>query len=346
VVIRLLLVAFVAACSSPRPSSLDRQLAINAEQHGVVGQAVLVLRDEEVVFRGSHGVVDRETGQPMRPDQLFPVFSVSKLFTSILVYELVERGEVDLKAPIGRHVADLPERWRRVTVEQLLSHASGLPDYFAPGMTGGFPTTAREMFASLADKPLLFEPGSELRYTQTNFVLLGALLEAHYGQPYRQVATERIVTRLGLASTYFWRPSVPAGKLVTSYRGKDGRVELDSQIAWPEYAITHAELFSTVDDLATFITAVRTGRFVKPETLLALWKPYRLPGGDAGWSANGWEYETSGAERFVGHDGGEVVRVRLVFTDSLARGTHTYIYLTNGSAKNVWSRTLVDSLRR
>jgi len=345
-VFQVLLVAIVAACSSPsRPSSLDRQLAINAEQYGVVGQAVLVLRDNDVVYRGSHGVVDRETKQPVRPDQLFPVFSVSKLFTSILVYELVERGEIDLKAPISRYVAELPERWRAVTVEQLLSHVSGLPDYFEPGMTGGFPKTAREMFASLADKPLVFEPGSEQRYTQTNYVLLGALLEEHYGQPYRQVATERIVKRLALANTYFWRPTVPPGKLVTIYRGKDDHLEVEPVIAWPEYATTHAELFTTIDDLGTFVTAVRAGRFVKPETLLALWKPYRLPGGDAGW-AHGWEYEPRGAEHFVGHDGGTVLRVRLAFTDSLARGTHTYIYLTNGSAKNVWSRTLVDSIRR
>lgn len=342
-----IVVLLAGACSSspPKASTLDRQLALNADQYGVVGQAVLVLRDGDVVFRGSHGVLDRESKQPVRPDQLFPVFSVAKLFTSVLVYQLVERGHVDLKAPIGRYLADLPPRWQRVTIEQLMSHVSGLPDYFAPGMTGGFPPTTREMIASLANAPVT-EPGTEVRYNQVNYILLGALLERHHGKPYRAIVTDRILAPLGLANTYLWRPSVPAGRLPTSYRGKDGAIELDPVIAWPEYAMTHAELYTTLDDLAAFVTAVRTGKLVKPETLLAAWTPYRLPNGDTSWSANGWQYETVGDDHHVGHDGGTVVRVRLVYRDSLAHGTQTFIYLTNGSAKNVWSRTLIDSLQR
>lgn len=337
----------LAACgSASRPPALEVQLATNAEKYGVVGQAVLVLRDDEVVFRGSHGVVDVDSKRPVQPDQVFPVFSVAKLFTSTLVYELIERGAVELKAPIGRYVVDLPERWRTVTVEQLLDHSSGLPDYFTPGMTSGFPKHAREMFASLADKPLVFEPGSDQRYTQTNYVLLGTLLEAHYGKPYRDIAIERIVRPLALNNTYLGRSAVPADKLPTSYRGTNDKLGLDPVIAWSEYGITHAELYTTVDDLGAFIIAVRNGRFVKQATLLALWKPHRLPDGSTGWFASGWEYEPNGAEHFVGHDGGAVLRVRLVFTDSLARGTSTYIYLTNGSRTNVWSRTLIDSLRR
>jgi CubicO group peptidase (beta-lactamase class C family) len=340
-----ILVAVACSRSSPRTDTLERQLAINAEQHGVVGQAVLVMHDDEVVFRGSHGVTDLERKQPVRPEQVFPVFSVAKLFTSTLVYQLVERGDVELKAPIGRYVSDLPTSWQAITIDQLMSHVSGLPDYFEPGMTGGFAPTTREMIASLAAKPV-GEPGRQARYNQVNFVLLGALLEAHYGKPFRAIVAERILEPLGLANTYLWRPSVPAGRLPTSYRGVDGKLELDPVIAWPEYATTHAELFTTIDDLAVFVTAVRTGKLVKPETLLAVWKPYRLPNDDTSWSANGWEYETSGDEHRVGHDGGTVVRVRLVFRRSLARDTRTYIYLTNGSAKNVWSRTLVDSLER
>lgn len=337
-------IATLAACRSA-PATLDGQLAANAARYGVVGQAVLVMRDGDVVYRGSHGVTDRATNQPVRPDQLFPVFSVAKLFTSTLVYQLIERGEAYLEAPIGAYLPELPERWRAVTLRQVMSHVSGLPDYFEPGMTGGFPATTRELFASLADKPFSSATGTAVRYTQTNYVLLGALLEAHYRMPYRQIVAERILRPLGLANTFLWRPSVPAGRLVTSYRGKDGQLELDPVIAWPEYATTHAEVFTTVDDLAAFITAVRTGKLVTPATLLAAWTPYRLPNGEASFWANGWEYETDGGDHFVGHDGGTVVRVRLVYRDSLARGTTTYIYLTNGSAQNVWSRTLVDSLR-
>ncbi|HEY5933707.1 MAG TPA: hypothetical protein VIU61_03710, partial [Kofleriaceae bacterium] len=110
------------------------------------------------------------------------------------------------------------------------------------------------------------------------------------------------------------------------------------------YAIVHAELYTTIDDLATFLTAVRTGRLVKTETLLGLWQPFRLRNGNPGFWASGWDYEVRGRYKQVGHDGGAVLRATIVFDDSLATGTHTYIYLTNGSATNVWSRTLIESL--
>jgi CubicO group peptidase (beta-lactamase class C family) len=334
----------LAACGAASASTFDDQLAMNERRHGVVGQAVLVMHDDQVVFRGARGVANTATHRPIRPDDIFPVFSVAKLFTSILVMQLVERGEIDPSQPVGRYVADLPPRWRAVTVQQLLDHVSGLPDYFEQNHTTTFPATAKAMFASLADHELLFAPGTQVRYTQTNYMILGALLEAHYGKPYRQIAAERIFEPLGMTSTYLGRRNVPAAKLVTNYRGNAGVAGLDRLYDWPEYSFVHVELFTTIDDLGRFVTAVKTGRLVKPDTLLRMWHQYRLTDGGVSYWGGGWEVDPHGNERRVGHDGGEVVRVMLVFTDSLARGTYTYIYLTNGSTTNVWTRTLIESL--
>lgn len=334
----------LASCGTATASSFADQLAANERLHGVVGQAVLVVHDDQVLFRGVHGIADLATHRTVQADDVFPVFSVAKLFTSTLVMQLIERGEVDPAQPISRYVADLPERWRAITVQQLLDHVSGVPDYFEVGRTTAFPPTAKAMFASLADRDLVFAPGTQVRYTQTNYVILGQLLEAHYHEPYRQIATERILEPLGLHNTYFGRGSVPAGKLVRNYHGVDGAATPDTIYPWPEYSYVHVELFTTMDDLGAFFSAVRKGRLVKPETLQKMWHPYRLVGGGSSYWGGGWEVETRGGERRVGHDGGEVVRAMLVFTDSLARGTYTYIYLTNGSASNVWTRTLIESL--
>jgi CubicO group peptidase (beta-lactamase class C family) len=334
----------LAACGAASASTFEDQLAMNERRHGVVGQAVLVMHDDRVLFRGARGVADLATHRPVGPDDVFPVFSVAKLFTSILVIQLVERNEIDPSQPASRYVADLPAGWRAVTVQQLLDHVSGLPDYFEANHTTTFPATAREMFASLAERDLRFKPGAEVRYTQTNYVILGALLEAHYRKPYRQIVAERILEPLGLASTYLGRRNVPAGRLVTSYRGKDGVAGIDRIYDWPEYSFVHVELFTTIDDLGRFVSAVKNGKLVKPDTLLRMWHQYRLLDGGVSYWGGGWEVDPRGNARRVGHDGGEVVRVMLVFTDSLTRGTYTYIYLTNGSASNVWSRTLIESL--
>lgn len=346
---RFALAVLVAGCGGRPPagtlqSALDHQLAENAEEYGVAGQAVLILRNGKTIYRGSLGLADRGDRVPVRPGHLFPVFSVSKLFAGVLVMQLVERGELDLKAPAIRYLPELPHRWRSITVEEFLNHVSGVPEYFE----GEFPSIVvppREaIFKKLADKPMLFAPGTATRYTQTNFIVLGAVLERLSGKPYRQLVSERIIEPLALEETYLGKRHAPAGKLVKSYRGEDDELVPGYEFDWPDYAIVHAELFTTVDDLGAFVNALCEGRLVKRETLVRLWKPYRHRDGSDSFFASGWDYGTSGSYKYVGHEGGNVVRVRLLFRDSLADDTYTYIYLTNGSAENVWTSTLVESL--
>lgn len=175
--------------------------------------------------------------------------------------------------------------------------------------------------------------------------MLGAILEARYGRSYRQIVAERIFEPLALKDTYLGERHVPAGEVVRSYRGQDDELVPDAGIDWPEYAIVHAELYTTADDLGAFLNALCRGQLVKPETLMRLWKrPYRHRDGSESFFAAGWDSGTSGEYRHVGHDGGTKVRVRLLFRDSLAEDTYAYVYLTNGSAENVWTSTLVESL--
>ena len=347
---RLVLLLGMVACSAPPeagtlPAALDRQLLANARQYGIAGQAVLIAHDGETLYRGSQGLADREQTVAVRPDDVFPVFSLSKLFASVLVLQLVEQGQVDLNQPIGNYLRGLPPSWQGIKVAAILSHTSGLPEYFDATRTPiTLPATREAVFESLARQPLQFAAGTDTSYTQTNFVVLGALLEAHYHMPYRRIVSERIIEPLGLEHSYLGRSRVPAGKTVQSYIGKDGQLVADVAIDWPEYSFAHAELYSTLDDLHAFIRALCAGRLLKPATLQDLWRPNRFGEGGRGWFASGWEYGTSGDYQYVGHDGGTKVRLRLLFKDSLAADTYICIYLTNGSAKNVWSRTLVDSV--
>jgi len=347
---RFAVAVLLAGCGAQPPagtlqSALDRQLAENAERHGIAGQAVLILRNGKTIYRGSHGLADREEKIAVRPDHVFPVFSVSKLFASVLIMQLVERGELDLEAPASRYLPDLPEGWRSITVDEFLNHVSGVPDYWGGDLaTFKLPPTRKAMFEDLASRPMQFATGNATRYNQTNFIVLGAILETLYGKSYREIVTERIVEPLALRDTYLGEGHVPAGEVVVSYRGEDGELVPDFDIAWTEYAIVHAELYTTVDDLGLFLNALCDGRLLRPETLLRLWKPHRRRDGTDSFFASGWDYGTSGAYKQVGHDGGNKVRVRLLFDESLANDTYAYIYLTNGSAENVWTSRLTESL--
>lgn len=329
--------------------ALARQMEVNRERYGIAGQALLVAHDGRVLFRGVDGEADVDSHERITADHVFAGYSLGKLFVSILVMQLVEQGRVDLDAPAAAYLPGLPARWRSIPVRDFLDHSSGVPEYFdsrqaqvAPADMA-FPADLQAVFASLADTPLQFTPGTETRYTQTNYLVLAALLAAQHGKPYPQVAEKRILRRLGLRHTWLGPAALPAQGVVTSYIGEDGHLVKDEDVPWLPYAFGHAGLYLTLDDLARFLQAVTSGELVGKATLRRLWQPRILTSGQRGWFAAGWEYGESGGYRHVGHDGGTRDRVRILFKDSLDGDVYTIAYLTNGSAANVWSRTLVGS---
>lgn len=330
-------------------AALTRQMEVNRQRYGIAGQALLVAHNGKVLFRGADGEADVERHERVTADHVFAAYSLSKLFASVLIMQLVEQDQVDLDAPASAYVAGLPASWQAIRVREFLDHTSGVPEYFAQRQDGAasnamaFPEDLPAVFASLADTPLPFATGTDTRYTQTNFLVLTALLEAHYGKPYAQIADERIVRKLQLGHTWLGPAALPKQGVVRSYVGKDGRLVPEQDIDWPDYAHGHAGLYLTLDDLGRFLQAVSSGELVGKATLRRLWQPRTLTNGRRGGFAAGWEYGESGAYRQVGHDGGTRVRVRVLFQDSLDGDVYVFAYLTNGSAKNVWSRVLVGS---
>lgn len=326
---------------------LDAQLEANARQYGIPAQSVLVMHKGKVVYRNHTGLADVELKRSARADDVYAVYSVSKLFVSTLIYELVDHGRLDLTAPVGRYVANLPDAWRGVRIEQLLNHVSGLPDFFdGPDIPVAFPPTRDELFRSLAERPFYFETGTQSRYTQTNYVLLQAVIEAIYGLSYREIVQTRIIAPLRLQDVYLGSARAPKERLVTAYVGRDGQLVRDQTIPWQDYSIAHGELFTTADDLGRFLSAVAHGKFARQKTLLRLWRPYRLSNGDSAGFASGWDYGENDDIVDVGHDGAVKVRVRLLFRNRNLDDSYVIIYLTNGSRDNVWTRTLVESIEK
>ena len=329
--------------------SLERQMTLNRERYGIVGQALLVARDGEVVFQGVDGEADMETHRWVASGDVFPVYSLAKLFTSTLIMQLVETGQVDPDAPASDYLPGLPMAWRTIAVRDFLDHTSGVPEYFDNRNGAGaaadtvFAPDLADVFTSLADRPMQFASGTDTRYTQTNYLVLAALLEARYRMPYPRIMEKRILRRLGMRHAWLGPTGLPRRGVVNSYIGKEGRLRQERDLAWPAYAYGHAGLYLTLDDLGRFLRAMTSGELVGKATLRRLWQPRTLSGGKRSGFAAGWEYGESDGYRQVGHDGGTRVRVRIVFKDSLDEDVHVFAYLTNGSARNVWSRVLIDS---
>lgn len=352
--VAILLIAVSTPSGAARAVDLDarisRQLHANAERYGIAGQSVLIRHNGALLAQAVAGEADVTTHRAVTAETVFNAYSLAKLLVSALVMQRVEAGRVELDAPASRYLPDLPEAWQAITVRQFLNHASGVPEYFQyregeviTSQGNRFPTTAAEVFKALAGAPLQFTPGTANRYTQTNYLVLTALLEAQYQQPYAQIVRDRVLRPLSMTHTSLGPATDARHEIAIAYIGKQGALQREDDIAWQPYAYGHAALHTTVGDLDRFLMALTRGELVGRATLQQLWQPQLLDNGRRSGFSTGWEFEESGEYRFVGHDGGTRVRARIAFTDGLAGDTYSFIYLTNGSAKNVWSRTLVDS---
>jgi CubicO group peptidase (beta-lactamase class C family) len=331
-------------------AQLDAQLQVNRERYGIAGQAVLVAHNGQVLYQGASGERDPATHAPATIDSIFAAQSVAKLLTSTLVMQLVDQGNVDLDAPASRYVPGLPIAWQEIPLRDFLNHSSGIAEYYdrvdnrwiSKGYTGIAPDLAAALKVAAA-APMQFVPGSRVQYTQANYLVLTALLETHYRKPYPAIARERILQPLKMRSTSWGTASVQTQRAAVPYIGKDGQLQPANEDPWPNYGWGHADLQTTVGDMNRFLQALANGKLVRTATLETLWQPQKLTGGGSNFFSTGWDTIRSDGYTQVGHDGGTRVRARLAYKDTLASGYWVFVYLTNGSARNVWSSTLVES---
>ncbi len=352
----LLCALFAVPIASARESpcdlsnQLDTQLQANRERYGIAGQAVLVAHNGQVLYQGASGERDPAAHAPATVDTIFAAQSMAKLLTSTLVMQLVDQGKVDLDAPASRYVPELPTAWQAIHVRDFINHSSGIGEYYnrvdnrwvSKGYTGVAPDLAAALKVGAA-APMQFATGSRVQYTQANYLVLTALLEAHYRKPYPAIARERILQPLKMTRTSWGAASVPVQRAAVPYIGKDGQLQPANEDPWPDYGWGHADLQTTVGDMNRFLQALATGKLLRTSTLETLWQPQKLSGGGSNFFSTGWDTTRSDGYTQVGHDGGTRVRARLAYKGTLANGYWVFVYLTNGSALNVWSSTLVES---
>lgn len=277
-----------------------------AEQ-GIPALQVAVVAGGRLVLSEAYGVAEVEHQIPADRTTLFPINSATKSFTGVAILQLAEAGELDLDAPISTYLDDLPRAWRAVRVRQLLAHSSGLPNIVDEnGLIGG--GGEAEAWAKVQTLPMDAAPGERFAYNQTNYVLLGRLIETLSGRPFAQFLAERQFKPAGMARARFGDGyDIVPGRVGVYIRQRAGRGE--GLYHWiddlPEFTRPGAGLYTTADELAQWIIALRDGRLLaKPESLERLWRPDVLNDGKANIWAMGWPILGGSSRRAVGGIGG------------------------------------------
>ena len=245
------------------------------------------------------GTRDIATGAPLRLGDRVRVGSVTKTFTATLVLQLVGRGLIALDDPVSRYVAGVPNG-DAITIRQLLEMRSGLFDY-----TNDLPSLFRylaypyqaytpdQLLAVAFSHPPVFAPGSAVGYSNTNYVLLGRVVESVTGQPFASVLQDAILTPLGLRHTGIANTPAPLAAFAHGYTDGLAGTLTDTSRWNVSWASTAGAMYSTLDDMHRWAEELAQGSLLVPQLQALRLAPTGTSYGLGVMQTNGW----------VGHDG-------------------------------------------
>ncbi len=216
-------------------------------------------------FLGAAGVADLVSGEPLTPAHTLYTASLGKTFTATVALQLCEEGLLDLDSPIERWLAqDLADRIplsETITLRHLLSHTAGLVDYLndRKPWRSAFVRDPRRRWSHadvvryIVHEPLLFEPGSDFHYSNSNYILVGLIIERVTGRPLGELVRERITGPLKLKHTF----NGAAGRQgrAHGYVRRHGRL-IDTYPWYSHYGLADSGMNSTPADLARFIVSL------------------------------------------------------------------------------------------
>ena len=257
------------------------------------GATVIVVKDGKTVLRTAYGMADTIKGVKMTPDMALRLGSITKQYTSAAILMLAEEGKLALDDDITRHLPGYPTQGKKITIEHLLTHTSGIVSYTSkPGYAVNMAQdlSVAQMIDSIKNDPLEFEPGSRYRYNNSGYLLLGAIIEAISGQPYAKFVEQRIFVPLGMTRTsYEGFERTPGPRAAGHTRSENGFGPARALSMSQPYAA--GSLVSTVDDLARWDAAIGSGKLLKPASWKRAFTSYRLLDGKETNYGYGWELE-------------------------------------------------------
>ena len=275
------------------------------------GLSIAIVDDQQTVWAAGFGFAEAKAKIPATADTVYRIGSVSKLFTDIGVMQLVERGALNLDAPITEYLPDFHPKnpfGAPITLRQLMSHQSGL---LREPPVGNYFETSEPSLAqtvrSLNDTELVYPPGTHVKYSNAAIGVVGYVLEKKSGVPFAKYLKSAVLTPFGMQHSSFEPESALIRNLAKAEMWSyDGRL-----FEAPTFQLGMApagSMYSTVNDLGLFVSALlargkgREGSVLKPETLEQMWKPQSPNSSGSGFGL-GFQLGDLNKHRKIGHGG-------------------------------------------
>ncbi|WMJ69226.1 serine hydrolase domain-containing protein [Stenotrophomonas sp. 24(2023)] len=297
----------VAPLDAATAQRIDAQVQQVMQRFAVPGAALAVIQDGQQVYARAYGLRDRERRLPVRTDTPFEIGSITKQFTAAAIVQLQEAGKLKLDDTLATYVPDAPHAGA-VTLRQLLSHTSGLHEYFdGPEQEVDQritqPASYAEIIARIADRPLDFAPGSRWSYSNTGYLLLGKVIETVSGQSYRAYVQQHLLDPLGMRHTFTLADKNRLSGMAVGYRHEAGALKR-SPYFHPDWSGPAGFLVSTLDDLARWDAGLSGGTIVSSAGYADMTTSVSIADGKPADYGLGLFVNTVYGQPRIGHTGG------------------------------------------
>lgn len=286
---KIILLAYLAVFNFvySQESNVDKAINDFIQKNKIVGLQIAVVKDQQIIKTSHYGLANIQDSIKVDAQTVFSINSMTKAFTGVAIMQLVEKGQLDFQDKISKYLSPLPETWQNITVEQIITHQSGLPGIW-DSQGNMLSEDATILLQKMEKLPLAFKPGEQVRDDVTNYLILGMLIEKISGLSYERFIIEKQFKRAGMKN------SIKAGMgdfssiinhSARPYSNFNSGVLSNVYQPMPSNLYSAGGIYSTASEMANWIIALQNHKLINRKSLELICTPIVL---------NGKEYETTG----------------------------------------------------
>jgi CubicO group peptidase (beta-lactamase class C family) len=265
--------------------SIDVFIKNEMQKRRIPGLQLAIVKDGKIVKTSNYGFANIQDSIPVSDKTVFTINSITKAFVGVAIMQLVEAGKMKLSDPVFNYVKDIPVAWQAVTIQQLLSHTSGIPDIVDEEEAVMILPDPEEAWKKVLASPMDFIPGEKFSYNQTNYLLLGRVINKLSDMPFQDYIVKEQLLKAGMQRTTasgFGATKDVIANAAASYTYRKGKIA-NMFFSFPPFLQTAAGMSSTANEMAQWVIALQKNELLKHnESLVALWKPAILNNGKTG----------------------------------------------------------------
>jgi CubicO group peptidase (beta-lactamase class C family) len=333
---------------------LDNAFSTRFKNEGI-GCATLIAKNGKIIYKKAFGMADLELNVAMTTDHVFRIGSITKQFTAVAILQLMEKGLLKLNDNINKFIPDYPEYGRSITIENLLTHTSGIKNLteIKDLEVKKNPYTLEELMNVFKNQPTDFPPGTKYLYSNSGYIMLGAIIEKVSGMTYEQYLSTNIFKPLKMNNSYYDNPAKIIKNRARGYVEVSESEAINAEYLNTSFPYSAGALLMTVEDLFIWQKALLSNKLLKNETRQLAQTPYTLKDGTKTNYGFGWELSEIYGSKTIQHTGSITGFASMemylpdedVFIVTLSNGINkNSIAATNLAACFITNKAIVDDI--